>query len=1503
SGKRRYCVFRRAPDNKLLLEVQKSPGSALTQPALLVDKVQQATKKGKPVLEVTPSESDRKSVVLVAEVDNDIANWVQELESALNSTSREDTVSTGSAGRGDTESILSDDSRASDGASWRGRNAAARALHPPIVDRRGLFALYADLDPLPEPKGSSSLLAIGESTADVIKLPAEKASVRFAVEFKSLDVKLPVTANKTEQIEPFFLRLFLFDARSGRRLSEEFRVDPNPEAIDALLAKLAGKSSTGDWLGMDQKFVTAKRAYKAIFSVAQPHRDVYLVVRVDRVLSLDASVDAYMKADVRATAKLQKNVGAACLKLGQYRTPFAWGARLVFQEFLGVGAQVPDAMQLYKCDPSKMADSDLQKVLSDFTKAEKAGKLTPITGCSVTLDVDLSAKVNELKYRLSSSLLPLRPWSTPTSADEPVLEMQSFADFREPHSSLFNLLYVYPLSLRYEGQKLFAKARNIVCTVQLVENAGGTPSKAVWDRTDAGGPLVTSSRCAVQHHEQNPTFTEETKLALPVALQPDAHLLFSFAHVSVASAVNAKTAADQAETPVGYAWLPLIKNDKLVLENDEQEFVLSIAADLPAGYVQYQALGLGKGHAGPEIRWVDNGRPLFKVRLRLVSSAFTTEGRLQSFFQSCQKLTRAGTLGDAAEQTKALLSVDIDRMTPFLPVVLGRLLSLLPVSSTEEMGLCSLRTLVGIVDKTAESKRAPLLRSFVRLQFRAPNAELAGKSETIHSALCRYVPLLLRPAHADSDTTSGLLRQLWFFLDVTVKSMGQRLLDDGKHKVARTDRFPSELLFRIESMVQTLVPLIIAKHRELPQECRSANAAVAFFLRSCLSLTDRGAVFQWIHFCVDKLDQTESRTVRDYKLELLQILAGHEHWLPLCLPVLCNLAGTVVRKASITSAHDVNAVSASKGSNNSGGFLSRFFAQIFGPATDQDGPSEAERYADCLQDLSLTEEYCSRHFPSGLLVQETLAALRDPRDFRRRAIALLRNVLAKHASDRRYQHPEAQARIATLYAPVLRLVLENLGELEAAAMGGDVPDLSPVGAATAGSIHSSKRSSSLEANSLIRESHSPSPGPPPPPPTAVTVGFAEKLDKGEARDMLLCALFILSRAPKQVLGALWLNDQADELLKLLELALHVFRYRGRKWTMKKTSNKLRATRRTLVLPSSNSATDCLTLDDDDDALPYSVLQESNLTQEVALVILEVAQALKDQVSTRLAGKAEDWDDPWMRLLHLQLSLLADHWPEAVRLHALAALAVFVNAFRARFYRGPLAALSSLIGELLLQLNSRLPAVQRAAAALLQLVLRGGYEAAVLPAAGGGGGGQQALGRPGAQTGVALARLLGQGRPLATSPFFDRGLVALEALVTVQDRRPTPFDRAVQELIGQLRGVLAATGALKESENDPIRLGDLHVRLADSYRGSAALRAAWLESLAGLQTNARWYSEAAVCHAHIVAIIGKELVAKGGMTVDWRLLSAISEAIAGEEAVTDDRADNTQQAGYSVVSDA
>lgn len=54
--------------------------------------------------------------------------------------------------------------------------------------------------------------------------------------------------------------------------------------------------------------------------------------------------------------------------------------------------------------------------------------------------------------------------------------------------------------------------------------------------------------------------------------------------------------------------------------------------------------------------------------------------------------------------------------------------------------------------------------------------------------------------------------------------------------------------------------------------------------------------------------------------------------------------------------------------------------------------------------------------------------------------------------------------------------------------------------------------------------------------------------------------------------------------------------------------------------------------------------------------------------------------------------------------------------------------------------------------------------------------------------------------------------------------------ALQELVAQLRDILSCTGALRDAENHPYRLCELHVRLADSFRACAPLRQAWLEAL-------------------------------------------------------------------------
>ena len=162
-------------------------------------------------------------------------------------------------------------------------------------------------------------------------------------------------------------------------------------------------------------------------------------------------------------------------------------------------------------------------------------------------------------------------------------------------------------------------------------------------------------------------------MALPVDISSSHHLLFSFGHVAV-NAASSETKpiggspSEPIESPCGYAWLPLLKADqRLSLENDEQDFLLPVAVDLQDGYLASRPVGLTKVRrklvlgcnnilqgSGPDIRWVEGGRPLFKVRVKLVSSVFSTESKVQGFFQACQKLEKWGTLGDVneANQTK-----------------------------------------------------------------------------------------------------------------------------------------------------------------------------------------------------------------------------------------------------------------------------------------------------------------------------------------------------------------------------------------------------------------------------------------------------------------------------------------------------------------------------------------------------------------------------------------------------------------------------------------------------------------------------------------------------------------------------------------------------------------------------------------------------------------------------------------------------------------------------------
>lgn len=76
---------------------------------------------------------------------------------------------------------------------------------------------------------------------------------------------------------------------------------------------------------------------------------------------------------------------------------------------------------------------------------------------------------------LSTCLVPLKPFPIPPTA-EPTIEIAEFESTSEkdvhPYTTYINHLYVYPQTLSFDSQKMFTRARNIACIVELRDDDG-----------------------------------------------------------------------------------------------------------------------------------------------------------------------------------------------------------------------------------------------------------------------------------------------------------------------------------------------------------------------------------------------------------------------------------------------------------------------------------------------------------------------------------------------------------------------------------------------------------------------------------------------------------------------------------------------------------------------------------------------------------------------------------------------------------------------------------------------------------------------------------------------------------------------------------------------------------------------------------------------------------------------------------------------------------------------
>uniref|UniRef100_A0A8C2YEB9 Dedicator of cytokinesis 11 n=1 Tax=Coturnix japonica TaxID=93934 RepID=A0A8C2YEB9_COTJA len=796
----------------------------------------------------------------------------------------------------------------------------------------------------------------------------EKSSRRFVVCCQDLSLNLLAQlSDQSEEgptnVEPFFLSLALFDLKNNCKISADFHVDLNPPSVrDMLLDTSASKvedvkgRSPGESLVHGIPESCLRYIKRGVFSVTDPHAEIFLVARVEKVLqgSITHCAEPYMKnSDPGKTAqKVHKVAKQVCSRLGQYRMPFGWAARPVFKDSQGTLDAEGKFSPLYKQDSSKLSNEDMLKLLAEYKKPEKTKlQIIPAQLNIVIKDIPL-----DFTNCVTASYIPIKPFEK--SCENIAVEVEELvpevAKYCYPFTVYKNHLYVYPLHLKYENQKVFAKARNIAVCIEFRDSdeADARPLKCIYGKP--GGQLLTSNAyAAVLHHNQSPEFYDEIKIELPIHLHQKHHLLFTFYHVSCE--INTKATSkkqDTVETQVGYAWVPLLKDGRIVT----LERHLPVSSNLPPGY-------LSLGDTDTDAKWVDGAKPLFKIRIHLDSTIYTQDMHLHKFFQYCQ-LVQAGVKevpGELVKYLKCLHAMEIQVMIQFLPVILMQLFRVLTnVTQEDEVAVNCTMVLLHIVSKCHEEGLDHYLRSFIKYVFRAEKPSVTQAKMT-HEILVLSMATILKQS-ADFLAINKLLKYSWFFFEALAKSMAIYLLEENKIKLPRAQRFPDSYQHALHSLLLAIIPHVTIRYNEIPEESRNANFSLANFLKRCLTFMDRGFVFNLINDYISGFSPKDPKLLVEYKFEFLQTICNHEHYIPLNLPMTFS-------KPKLQRAQGIPTVG--------------LYVNL---------------------EYSLTDEYCRHHFLVGMLLRETSVALQDNYDIRYMAITVLKNLLIKHAFDNRYQH-------------------------------------------------------------------------------------------------------------------------------------------------------------------------------------------------------------------------------------------------------------------------------------------------------------------------------------------------------------------------------------------------------------------------------------------------------------------------------------------------------------------